>query len=55
MSVKREDNIMGESYEVEHGSFTPLVMTLVVWEGKQVNFTPVYQSQRQKNVKSDAV
>ena len=27
MSVKREDNIMGESYEVEHGSFTPLVMT----------------------------
>ena len=37
MSVKRENNIMGESYEVEHGSFTPLVMTVLAGVGREAS------------------
>ena len=37
MSVKRENNIMGESYEVEHGSFTPLVMTVLGGVGREAS------------------
>ena len=45
--------------EVEHGSTTPSPAPIghdsPWWEGKQVHFTLVYQSQLPKNVKSHTV
>ena len=40
---------------IEHGSLTPLVMTVLGGMGRESIFILVYQSQLPKNVKSDTV